>query len=203
MNKSELTRNKILREGMLYAAQFGLLSVTIGEMAKVAKMSRTGVISHFSNKEDMQIAIMVYAEAEFVERVLKPAYSENALENLQQLKYHWLNWMTRIAEDDAALGCPFIKASVEYQERDKSSIRAFMQDQQKRLLEYLGRLIDRCIEQGYLYKTTDKKKFCYEYYSLYLGHCIQQNLGNTGLTDIHFYAIIDDLIERNCIRSEA
>ena len=71
MLKRALSREKILQKGMEHASRFGLLSVTIGVIAKATRLSRTGVISHFANKEDMQIAILDYTETLFVDQVLK------------------------------------------------------------------------------------------------------------------------------------
>jgi AcrR family transcriptional regulator len=195
MNKSEQTRGKILKAGMFYIARFGLSSVTIGEIAKAAGMSRTGVISHFNNKEAMQVAIMSYAQEQFVNKVLKQAYCENPLENLINLKFFWLNWMNQYEENEH-FGCPFIKAAVEYKEREGSVIQIHMQDQQQRLLDYLIKLVERCVLAGLLKKEINAQLFCYEYYSLYLGYCIQQNFGNPALADTHFYQMIDALIER-------
>ena len=56
MNKGEGTRQAILEQGMRFGSRHGLIEVTIGSMAKLCGLSRTGLISHFDNKEDMQLA---------------------------------------------------------------------------------------------------------------------------------------------------
>jgi AcrR family transcriptional regulator len=131
--KGTLTRERILKKGMLYARRFGLLSVNIGEISKTACLSRIGVISHFADNEDMQIAILKYTEDLFIQIVLKKYYTENPLDNLHNLKRRWLNWTDELGLD-TDYSCPLIKAVVEYKNRESSLIKEHMQDQQQRLL---------------------------------------------------------------------
>lgn len=196
MNKSTQTREKILRKGFEYASSFGLLSVTIGEIAKAALMSRTGVISHFANKEDMQIAILKYTEQMFVESVLKRAYCQDPIDNLHNLKVIWLNWATSLNRQHKT-SCPFIKAAIEYKDRDPGLIKAYMQDQQQRLLSYLSDLVERCKACGDFKQSTDSELFAYEFYSLYLGHSIQKNLLESKQAEQRFYLLIEQLISRH------
>lgn len=175
MKKSEVTREKILKQGMAYASTFGLLNITIGEIAKASEMSRTGVISHFKNKEAMQTAILKYTEEIFVEDVLKKSYSQDPLENLNNLKTIWLNWITTLELSQKG-SCPFIKAAVEYKDREHCSIRAYMKNQQQRLLSYLAELSDRCKNHDLFTENTNSNQFSYEFYSIYLGHNIQKLL---------------------------
>ena len=196
MNKSAQTREKILRKGFEYASSFGLLNVTIGKIAKAALMSRTGVISHFSDKEDMQIAILKYTEQMFVESVLKRAYCQDPIDNLHNLKVIWLNWATSLDRQHKT-SCPFIKAAIEYNDRDSGLIKEYMQDQQLRLLCYLSDLVERCKGSGDFKKSTDAELFAYEFYSLYLGHSMQKNLLDSRQSEQRFYLLIEQLIARN------
>jgi len=196
MNKREVSREKILQKGVEYASRYGLLSVTIGVIAKATGLSRTGVISHFANKEDMQIAILQYTENLFVEYVLKKSYTQEPLVNLQALKVNWLNWSARL-EFGCKVGCPFIKAAAAYSDAGSSAINDFMQDQQRRLLEYLSNLAQRCIDSNNFSKDTDTQIFAYEFYSLYLGHSLQRDLIDISVRDKRFFDIIDALIARN------
>ncbi|WP_260492659.1 TetR/AcrR family transcriptional regulator [Pseudoalteromonas maricaloris] len=73
MNKGERTRQTILEQGMRFSSQYGLIEVTIGSMAKLCGLSRSGLISHFDSKEDMQLAILDYCEDQFMLHVVAPA----------------------------------------------------------------------------------------------------------------------------------
>lgn len=199
MNKREATRDKILQKGLVHASRFGLLSVTIGVMAKATELSRTGVISHFASKQDMQIAILQYTEELFVENVLKKSYTQDPLANLKDLKLNWLNWSNRL-EFGAKGGCPFIKAAAAYSDVGSNAINDFMQEQQRRLLQYLANLADRCKSSGAFGESLDSELFAYEFYSLYIGHSMQRDLIAKEISDKRFFYIIDSLIERHCQR---
>jgi len=196
MNKRAISREHILQKGVEHASRYGLLSVTIGSIAKAAELSRTGVISHFANKEDMQIAILQYTEDLFIVHVLKKSYTQDPLVNLQDLKMNWLNWSERL-EFGSKVGCPFIKAAAAYSDVGSSAINDFMQEQQRRLLAYLSNLAQRCIDSHAFAKNVDTQLFAYEFYSLYLGHSLQRDLIDVKTRDKRFFDIIDALVKRH------
>ena len=171
ISKGERTRNEILKQSIRYSSQYGLADVTIGSVAKLCDLSRTGVISHFKNKEDMQVAILQYGEALFIDRVITPARCENPLDHLIKLLDCWSTWINDMF-NDPKMSCPFIKAVVEFQNRPDSQVRSFVIDQQERLLGYLTHRIARCIEQKQFSPDIPSSVIAYELYSLYLGHAI-------------------------------
>jgi len=140
-------------------------------------MSRTGVISHFENKEDMQIAILQYGETLFSERVLKQAWREDPLAHVINLLENWADWTSEIFIEHQ-VNCPFIKAVVEFQNRPSSKVRSFIMDQQNRFVDYLNHRIQRCVEQKQLTSEVESAAIAYELYSLYLGHAVMQNTIN-------------------------
>ena len=174
MNKGERTRKEILKQSIIYSSQYGLADITIGTVSKLCKLSRTGVISHFENKEDMQIAILEYGEALFQERVIKPAWREDPLVHLITLLENWADWTSEMFNEHQ-VSCPFIKAVVEFQNRPASKVRTYTIEQQNRLINYLSHRVDRCIEQNRLKPTIESNTIAYELYSLYLGHAITQH----------------------------
>jgi AcrR family transcriptional regulator len=174
MNKGERTRKEILKQSIIYSSQYGLADITIGTVSKLCKLSRTGVISHFENKEDMQIAILEYGEALFQERVIKPAWREDPLDHLITLLENWADWTSEMFNEHQ-VSCPFIKAVVEFQNRPESKVRTYTIVQQNRLISYLSHRVDRCIEKKRLKSTIESNIIAYELYSLYLGHAITQH----------------------------
>lgn len=171
ISKGERTRNEILKQSIRYSSQYGLADVTIGSVAKLCGLSRTGVISHFKNKEDMQVAILQYGEALFIDRVVIPARCENSLDHLVNLLNCWSTWINDMF-NDPQMSCPFIKAVVEFQNRPDSQVRSFVINQQERLLSYLTHRIERCIEKKQFASDIPSHVIAYELYSLYLGHAI-------------------------------
>ncbi len=196
LGKGERTKNKILRDAMAYASSYGLSSVTIGEISKMTKMSRTGVISHFKSKEDMQISILKYSENEFREKVIKPSIHENSLVSLKQYFNNWANWVDGLGFDRKA-SCPFIKAMNEYQDREDSVVKEHIQRQQKRLIEYLSSLVKACKEEGYFKPEVDPYNFAFQVYSFYLGHNVAKNLIGIDIANQRVHESVSKLINNS------
>ncbi|PKG81007.1 transcriptional regulator [Colwellia sp. 75C3] len=174
MNKGERTRLEILKQSIIHSSQYGLADITIGTVSKLCNLSRTGVISHFDNKEDMQIAILEYGEELFRTRVIKKAWREDPLDHVIALLENWADWTSEMFIEHQ-VSCPFIKAVVEFQNRPSSKVRTYTIDQQNRLISYLTHRIVRCVEQNKLTADVESIAIAYELYSLYLGHAITQH----------------------------
>lgn len=174
MNKGERTRLEILKQSIIYSSQYGLADITIGTISKLCNMSRTGVISHFDNKEAMQIAILEYGEQLFTKSVIEPAWREDPLDHVIALLDNWADWTSAMFKEHQ-VSCPFVKAVVEFQNRPPSKVRSFTIDQQNRLIDYLAHRINRCVEKNKLSNKIESVAIAYELYSLYLGHAIAQH----------------------------
>ena len=195
MNKGERTRLEILKQSIIYSSQYGLADITIGTVSKLCDLSRTGVISHFENKEDMQIAILQYAETLFQERVIKPAWREDPLEHLVTLIENWADWTSEMFKEHQ-VSCPFIKAVVEFQNRPPSKVRTFTIEQQNRLISYLTHRVQRCAEQNKLTSEIESVAIAYELYSLYLGHAITQHTAPMKASDTLFKNSVARLLKQ-------
>ncbi len=195
MNKGERTRLEILRQSIIYSSQYGLADITIGTVSKLCNLSRTGVISHFDNKEDMQIAILQYGEQLFRERVIKTAWRQSPLEHVVALLENWADWTSEMFKEHQ-VSCPFIKAVVEFQNRPNSKVRSFTIDQQNRLISYLTHRINRCVENNTLTNKIESIAIAYELYSLYLGHAITQHTSSISSADALFKQSVARLLEQ-------
>ena len=195
MNKGERTRLEILKQSIIYSSQYGLADITIGTISKLCNLSRTGVISHFDNKEDMQIAILTYGEELFRDRVIKPAWREDPLEHVTVLLGNWADWTSEMFKEHQ-VSCPFIKAVVEFQNRPSSKVRTYTIDQQNRLINYLTHRIQRCVEQNKLTAKIESVAIAYELYSLYLGHAITQHTAPMNASDTLFKKSVARLLEQ-------
>jgi len=195
MSKGERTRLEILKQSIIYSSQYGLADITIGTVSKLCQLSRTGVISHFENKEDMQIAILQYGEELFRERVIKTAWRENPLEHVLTLLENWADWTSEMFKEHQ-VSCPFIKAVVEFQNRPASKVRTFTIDQQNRLINYLTHRINRCVEHNLLTTEIESVVIAYELYSLYLGHAITQHTAPLNNSDTLFKNSVARLLKQ-------
>jgi AcrR family transcriptional regulator len=196
MNKGERTRLEILKQSIIYSSQFGLADITIGSVSKLCNLSRTGVISHFENKEDMQIAILQYGEDLFRKYVIEPSWREDSLSHVKVLLNKWADWTSEMF-DEYQVSCPFIKAVVEFQNRPPSKVRSFTIDQQNRFIEYLTHRIERCVEHKKLTGEIDSIAIAYELYSLYLGHAITQHTAPIKSSDAMFRNSVERLLKQH------
>lgn len=178
MNKGERTRELILNRGMLHSSRYGLVDISIGTIAKLCNLSRTGVISHFQNKDDMQIAILDYSEQQFRNQVIKPSKHDDALTQLKTMIDLWVNWTNRIFEQQGT-SCPFIKALVDYEHRADSPVRRHAVEQQQQLLKFVTYLVSTGQKQQRIVNDIPAHDIASELYSLYIGQSVLLALENT------------------------
>ncbi|OIQ17058.1 MAG: hypothetical protein BM556_12645 [Bacteriovorax sp. MedPE-SWde] len=195
MKKSEKTKEKILKMGMDLVSFKGLIDLSIGDMAKACGLSRSGLIAHFKNREEMQIEILKFSESEFLDHVIKKSYTKDPMDNLKALSKNWLNW-TKKHEIHLKGGCPFIKAAIEFKDTTDSPVRSFMEDQQRRLLLYIADIANRLKTDGYFDTTRASDQFAYEIYSIYLGHTIMKGLLKEEDADEKFQVTLRELIQK-------
>src|SRR6202166_5312634 len=79
------TRRAILRKAVNIASVEGLEGLTIGRLASVLRISKSGLFAHFGSKEDLQCAVVEEAREIFVERVVRPAFEFRGLKRLHSL----------------------------------------------------------------------------------------------------------------------
>ncbi|MEO1370551.1 MAG: helix-turn-helix domain-containing protein, partial [Acidobacteriota bacterium] len=60
--KGEETRAMILRRALAMMSSVGLHGLSIGEVAKAAGMSKSGIFAHFDSKEDLQLQVLQTAD---------------------------------------------------------------------------------------------------------------------------------------------
>jgi AcrR family transcriptional regulator len=195
MNKAKATKDQILKSCMRFVCQYGLQSISIGEIAKRTKMSRTGVISHFTNKEDMQIAILRHCEAIFINQVIQPALNLDPLFNLQQFLRNWMNWVIKL-DNNHSLSCPFIKAAADFQNRSDCKVKQVIKEQQIKSLAYIAGLVKRCVDKGVFKASIDCDHFAHEVYGYYLNHNMSKHLLQAESADDLFKQQIDTVITR-------
>jgi AcrR family transcriptional regulator len=195
MSKGEQTKALVLNQGLVLASEVGLKSISIGVIANASGLSRSGVTRYFKDIEDMQMSILQYAEDLFIAQVLKKSYCVDPMENLNNLYRNWLNWMLPLSNGELT-SCPFIKATIQYQNQSQCLIKRFMAHQQQKLLSYLSETAKRCIECKYFLPTANCEQFAYEFYCIYVGHNILNVLNEADESNEHYYSAIEQLILR-------
>ncbi|HEU5440096.1 MAG TPA: helix-turn-helix domain-containing protein [Ktedonobacterales bacterium] len=94
--KGAITRQTILDAAVRLASVEGLETISIGRLAEVLQMSKSGVFAHFGSKQDLQLAALDAALHRFVSEAMQPALHQAAgLPRLWGLCDQYLSYLER------------------------------------------------------------------------------------------------------------
>lgn len=171
MTKGEDTKKKILAVGLEMASQLGLESVSIGELAKATRMSKSGLFAHFQSKENLQNDILRYAGRLFSDGVVAPALKTRAgIPRILALTENWIEWTAKLTG-----GCIFVQAANDLKDRP-GKVREFLLLQQEAWIDCLRRIAQSAIRVGDFREDIDCDQFAFELYSLFLGFHLYEKL---------------------------
>ncbi len=167
MSKGETTRTAILDIALATASKIGLEALTIGELAKEAGLSKSGLFAHFASKEDLQIEVVRKAIVRFVELVIAPALKKPRGEpRVRALFENWFSW-SRASELPG--GCLFIAASSEFDDQP-GPVRDLLISSQKDWLGVLAQAARVAVEEGHFKASLDAEQFAWQLDSFVLGY---------------------------------
>ncbi|WP_166355447.1 TetR/AcrR family transcriptional regulator [Phytoactinopolyspora limicola] len=113
-SKGAETRRIILHHGVQTAYEVGLNGLSIGHLALVSGMSKSGLFAHFRSKEGLQLAVLDAARSDFIDTVIRPTLAERRGEpRVRALFENWLE--CGIVRQPG--GCLFVKAATELDEQ--------------------------------------------------------------------------------------
>lgn len=165
--KGDATKQFILEEGFNFVSSYGFTDLSVGKLAKACSMSRSGLFSHFSSKEALQLEILKFSEFNFRQIVILPTQKiENAFMKLESLCVLWPNWV-KVCSQKANGGCIFMSASFEFDSRD-GAIKDYLYDCQKRLLVYFESVFRLGLEKNEIRSDLSPGQLAYDFYSKYL-----------------------------------
>ncbi|MEU6483691.1 TetR/AcrR family transcriptional regulator [Streptomyces sp. NPDC046887] len=113
--EAQATRGRILSRAAEIASEEGLDGITIGRLAEVLEMSKSGVHKHFGTKESLQISTLDKAFVDFWHRVVEPALGEPP--GLRRLRAVCANSVDYLEAPLLPGGCLMTAALTEYDGR--------------------------------------------------------------------------------------
>ena len=114
LQKGQQTKAAIIEAALGLATHIGLEGLSIGALADITGMSKSGVFAHFGSREELQISVINEYHARFEQEVFYPALSTPR--GVARLRALFGNWMQRSSiEIDS--GCIYISGAVEFDER--------------------------------------------------------------------------------------
>ncbi|CAG1019938.1 hypothetical protein BURC_04868 [Burkholderiaceae bacterium] len=178
--KGQQTRAAILDAALGLAANMGLEGLSIGALAEVTQMSKSGVFAHFGSREELQISVVREYHSKFEEEVFFPAMREGR--GLPRLKALFERWVRRVsAELDS--GCIYISGAVEFDDRP-GPVRDALASMVQAWQSALDRAVRMAIEEGHLQPDTDPLQLVFELHGLILAlHHDARFLRNPGALD--------------------
>jgi AcrR family transcriptional regulator len=164
LQKGQQTRAAILDSALRLASQMGLEGLSIGALAEVAHMSKSGVFAHFGSREELQIAVIREYHRRFEEEVFFPAMRE--LRGVPRLRALFERWLRRVSVEVDS-GCIYISGAVEFDDRP-GPVRDALVSMVRAWQDALERAIRIAIDDGQLRADTDAQQMLFEMHGLIL-----------------------------------
>ncbi|MDT9000231.1 TetR/AcrR family transcriptional regulator [Paucibacter sp. APW11] len=164
MQKGQQTRAAILEAALGLASHMGLEGLSIGALADVTKMSKSGVFAHFGSREELQIAVVREYHAKFEEEVFFTAIREQR--GLPRLRALFERWVRRVSVEIDS-GCIYISGAVEFDDRP-GPVRDALVTMVKAWHAALHKAIVLAKEMGHLQADADVEQILFELHGLIL-----------------------------------
>ncbi|MGC3946792.1 MAG: TetR/AcrR family transcriptional regulator [Chryseolinea sp.] len=164
LQKGQQTRAAILDAALGLASHMGLEGLSIGALADVTGMSKSGVFAHFGSREELQIAVITEYHAKFEEEVFFTAIRESR--GLPRLRAMFERWVRRVSVEVDS-GCIYISGAVEFDDRP-GPVRDALVGMVKAWHAALQKAIQLAIAEGHLKADADVEQICFELHGLIL-----------------------------------
>ncbi len=180
LQKGQQTKAAIVDAALGLATQIGLEGLSIGALAEVTQMSKSGVFAHFGSREELQISVIREYHTRFEDEVFYPAMSGER--GLPRLRAMFANWMKRTSVEIDS-GCIYISGAVEFDDR-AGPVRDALASSVMTWHAAMRRAIVNCKEEGHLHADVDAEQMLFEIHGLILAlHYEARFLKNPGSID--------------------
>ncbi len=180
LHKGQQTRSAILDAALGLASHMGLEGLSIGALAELMHMSKSGVFAHFGSREELQISVVREYHSKFEDEVFFPALRE--MRGLPRLKALFDRWVKRVSVEIDS-GCIYISGAVEFDDRPgpvRDALVAMVQTWQ----DALARAIRIAVAEGHLRADTEAPQMLFEVHGLILAlHHDARFLRNPGAVE--------------------
>ena len=162
--KGQQTKATIVEAALNLATHIGLEGMSIGAIAELTGMSKSGVFAHFGSREELQISVVHEYHDRFEQEVFYPAIEETR--GIPRLRALFGNWMKRTSiELDS--GCIYISGAVEFDDRT-GPVRDALVESVSTWHAAMRRTIEQSVECGDLRADTDANQVLFEIHGLIL-----------------------------------
>lgn len=167
LRKGKQTREAILDHALRTAARGGIGALSIGNLAKEVRMSKSGLFVHFGSKENLEQAVVDRASDLFFNYVVFPT-EEAGLEGIEKLWTLCDLWL-RLVEDRVFAGDYFFTGAFCQCARQDGSIPQQIAEIVWRWHKALKTAVEKGQRLGEILDTVDSKRTALELNGLLLG----------------------------------
>ncbi len=178
--KGQQTKAVIIDAALGLASQIGLEGLSIGALAEVTGMSKSGVFAHFGSREELQISVIREYHDRFEAEVFYAAMQKPR--GVPRLQAMFDNWMVQTsAEIDS--GCIYISGAVEFDDRT-GPVRDALASSVATWQTALRRAVELAQQEGQLSRQADAHQIAFEIHGLILAlHYEARFLRNPAATE--------------------
>jgi len=178
--KGRQTKATIIDAALGLASQIGLEGLSIGALAEVTGMSKSGVFAHFGSREELQISVIREYHDRFETEVFYSAM--RCARGLPRLQSLFDNWMQRTSTEIDS-GFIYIIGAVEFDDRP-GSVRDALASSVNTWLNALQRAVAQAQKENHLADKADPIQVAFEIHGLILAlHYDARFLRNPGAAD--------------------
>ncbi len=164
LQKGQQTKAAIVDAALALASQVGLEGLSIGAIAELMQMSKSGVFAHFGSREELQISVVNEYHQRFERDVFLPALAQpRGLPRLRALFDHWMR-QTSLEIDS---GCIYISGAIEFDDRP-GAVRDALVSTVNTWQAAIHKSVELAIEQGHLRRDADPGQLAFEIHGLIL-----------------------------------
>lgn len=164
LHKGQQTKAAIVEAALGLATQIGLEGLSIGALAEVTQMSKSGVFAHFGSREELQISVIREYHARFEHEVFYPAMQQPR--GLPRLRAMFANWMKQTSVEIDS-GCIYISGAVEFDDRS-GPVRDALASSVMTWHAAMRRAITSAKAEGHLDAGIDENQVLFEIHGLIL-----------------------------------
>jgi AcrR family transcriptional regulator len=183
--QGERTHRAILDAAVQLASVEGIHGLTIGRLADVLGVSKSGLYAHFRSKEQLQLETIAAAEAVFTEEVMRPA--RQAPKGLPRVEAVCEAYLSYVEREVFPGGCFFASLLAEMDARD-GPIHEHVVAAERAWQEGLGTLLREAQQRGEIADDVDAEQLAFQ-----LRACLE--LGN------YHFVLFRDVHHLNLARS--
>lgn len=162
--KGQQTKAVIVDAALNLAAQVGLEGLSIGAVAELTQMSKSGVFAHFGSREELQISVVREYHHRFEQEVFYPALTQPR--GLPRLRAMFANWMKRTTTEIDS-GCIYISGASEFDDRP-GPVRDALVESVSIWQAAVLRAVRQSQEEGHLQTEADARQIAFEIHGLIL-----------------------------------